>query len=279
MNALDPHDRRPPPARAVRRPDRDDRLRLDRPRHAAADRAPHRLRPLEVRRDRAGRHRPRAARRAQAPLREARDHPGELPRGAHPAAHRRAGPRHDRQPVGRHLLGRPDGPLQGHRRASTSTRCASRGRASTPTQGCRSRSARTTRCARACSTCAAAVRAASRRSAAAAPIPAWCRGWSSRRCSTSRATLELDVAEPTDARGLGAADAQRLGVKGIHIAERDTQRARDPKPRGMFVNTWSVEGFVSEGLQPAELGWGTHEKALPAGRRTGTISAATPRST
>ena len=31
----------------------------------------------------------------------------------------------------------------------------------------------------------------------------------------------------------------------------------------MFVNTWSVEGFCSEGLQPAELGWGTHEKALP----------------
>jgi homospermidine synthase len=56
---------------------------------------------------------------------------------------------------------------------------------------------------------------------------------------------------------------QRLGVKGVHIAERDTQRARDPKPRGVFVNTWSVEGFCSEGLQPAELGWGTHEKALP----------------
>ena len=62
--------------------------------------------------------------------------------------------------------------------------------------------------------------------------------------------------------------AQRAGIKGIHIAERDTQRARDPKPRGKFVNTWSVEGFVSEGLQPAEIGWGTHEKELPAnGRR------------
>ena len=32
----------------------------------------------------------------------------------------------------------------------------------------------------------------------------------------------------------------------------------------VFVNTWSVEGFVSEGLQPAELGWGTHEKWMPA---------------
>ena len=57
---------------------------------------------------------------------------------------------------------------------------------------------------------------------------------------------------------------QRLGVKGIHIAERDTQRARHPKPRKTFINTWSVEGFVAEGLQPAELGWGTHEKEMPA---------------
>jgi homospermidine synthase len=85
----------------------------------------------------------------------------------------------------------------------------------------------------------------------------------------------LDVARDT---GLSHAEPQtredwarlahRLGMKGIHIAERDTQRARDPKPMGKFVNTWSVEGFVSEGLQPAELGWGTHEKELPAnGRR------------
>jgi homospermidine synthase len=31
------------------------------------------------------------------------------------------------------------------------------------------------------------------------------------------------------------------------------------------VNTWSVEGFVAEGLQPSELGWGTHEKTMPPG--------------
>jgi homospermidine synthase len=54
-----------------------------------------------------------------------------------------------------------------------------------------------------------------------------------------------------------------LGVKGIHIAERDTQRARRPKPLDVFWNTWSVEGFIAEGHQPAELGWGTHEKWVP----------------
>ncbi len=61
--------------------------------------------------------------------------------------------------------------------------------------------------------------------------------------------------------------AKRLQVKGIHIAERDTQRAKQPKPMNAFVNTWSVEGFVSEGMQPAELGWGTHEKWMPANGR------------
>ncbi len=88
----------------------------------------------------------------------------------------------------------------------------------------------------------------------------------------------LDVAKdtganaevPTDRAGWGRL-MQSLGVTGIHIAERDTQRAKTPKPPNVFVNTWSVEGFISEGLQPSELGWGTHEKALPPeGRRHGT---------
>jgi homospermidine synthase len=56
---------------------------------------------------------------------------------------------------------------------------------------------------------------------------------------------------------------KRVGIKGVHIAERDTQRIKKPKQLGTFLNTWSVEGFVSEGLQPAELGWGSHEKKLP----------------
>ncbi|SON57656.1 Homospermidine synthase [Hartmannibacter diazotrophicus] len=59
-----------------------------------------------------------------------------------------------------------------------------------------------------------------------------------------------------------------VGVKGIHIAERDTQRTNAPKPLGVFWNTWSVEGFISEGQQPAELGWGTAETWMPEIART-----------
>ena len=57
--------------------------------------------------------------------------------------------------------------------------------------------------------------------------------------------------------------SERLGVKVIHIAERDTQTAAYAKQPGEFVNTWSIDGFVGEGCQPAELGWGTHERTLP----------------
>jgi homospermidine synthase len=57
--------------------------------------------------------------------------------------------------------------------------------------------------------------------------------------------------------------AHALNVKVIHISERDTQVTNKPKQWGEFVNTWSVEGFYEEGVAPAELGWGTHEKSLP----------------
>ena len=80
------------------------------------------------------------------------------------------------------------------------------------------------------------------------------------------ADLKLKVAEPKTREEWGRL-AKKVGVKGIHIAERDTQRAKQPKPLDVFVNTWSVEGFVSEGMQPAELGWGTHEKWIPANGR------------
>jgi homospermidine synthase len=73
----------------------------------------------------------------------------------------------------------------------------------------------------------------------------------------------VDVQRPTGREGW-AKLAQVLGIKVMHIAERDTQVSNVPKALNEFVNTWSVDGFVSEGAQPAELGWGTHEKHFPA---------------
>lgn len=78
------------------------------------------------------------------------------------------------------------------------------------------------------------------------------------------ADCKLDVSEPIS-REEWAALAHQLNIKAIHIAERDTQVARVAKKEGEFVNTWSIDGFVSEGCQPAELGWGTHETTMPEG--------------
>jgi homospermidine synthase len=58
--------------------------------------------------------------------------------------------------------------------------------------------------------------------------------------------------------------AMELGIKVIHCSERDTQIANKPKLVDEFVGTWSIEGLREEGISPAEMGWGTHEKELPA---------------
>jgi len=76
------------------------------------------------------------------------------------------------------------------------------------------------------------------------------------------ADQKLDVEAPKT-REEWAQLARRLGVKVVHIAERDTQVTNVPKRQNEFVNTWSVDGFASEGQQPAELGWGSHEKNFP----------------
>ena len=69
-----------------------------------------------------------------------------------------------------------------------------------------------------------------------------------------------DIPESKDER---AGLAMELGIKSIHCSERDTQVAPIRKRPGEFVNTWSVDGFIGEGSQPCELGWGSHEKHFP----------------
>ncbi|MDR1310955.1 MAG: saccharopine dehydrogenase NADP-binding domain-containing protein [Burkholderiaceae bacterium] len=57
--------------------------------------------------------------------------------------------------------------------------------------------------------------------------------------------------------------ACRLNIRTIQVAEYDSQVINRNKRIGEFINTWSVDGLISESLQPAELGWGSHEKTLP----------------
>ncbi len=72
-----------------------------------------------------------------------------------------------------------------------------------------------------------------------------------------------EVAPPTTKKGWSEL-AKKLDVKVIHVAEYDSQVTGKPKEVGRFENTWSVDGFYSEGInQPSEMGWGSHEKKLP----------------
>ncbi len=87
--------------------------------------------------------------------------------------------------------------------------------------------------------------------------------WVKQALLNMAADTKLEVKEPTT-REEWAKLAQQLNIKAIHIAERDTQVCKVAKKPGEFVNTWSCDGFVSEGCQPAELGWGTHERTMPA---------------
>lgn len=77
-----------------------------------------------------------------------------------------------------------------------------------------------------------------------------------------RDAFEPTLPTPTEREGW-ARLAEALGIACIQISERDHQKARIERPAGAFYNTWSVDGYVAEALQPAELGWGTHEESGP----------------
>lgn len=69
--------------------------------------------------------------------------------------------------------------------------------------------------------------------------------------------------EESTAAGRFNSLAHALDVKVIHVSERDTQVTRQARRPDEFFNTWSVEGFYEEGIAPAEMGWGTHERTFP----------------
>ena len=60
--------------------------------------------------------------------------------------------------------------------------------------------------------------------------------------------------------------ARALDIRVIHVTEFDTQVTNEPRPAGVFWNTWSSEGLVAESLDPVQIGFGTDDKSnLPAG--------------
>ena len=73
------------------------------------------------------------------------------------------------------------------------------------------------------------------------------------RASSRRAT----------ARGWARAGRRALGIKVIHIAERDTQVGPSASAPGEFVNTWSIDGFVGEACSRPSSAGARHENHFP----------------
>ncbi|GMG83100.1 homospermidine synthase [Paralimibaculum aggregatum] len=56
--------------------------------------------------------------------------------------------------------------------------------------------------------------------------------------------------------------ARELGIKAIHISERDTQEPKVAPRRSEFFNTWSVEGMIEESDSNPCFAWGSRERPL-----------------
>lgn len=59
--------------------------------------------------------------------------------------------------------------------------------------------------------------------------------------------------------------AQKMGLKTIHISEKDTQIINKPKRENEYVNSWALDSvaWYDEAFSLLEISWGTHEKTLP----------------
>lgn len=52
--------------------------------------------------------------------------------------------------------------------------------------------------------------------------------------------------------------AKSLDLEEIHISEIDTQKPNIQRPKNHFFSTWSGCGFISESLDPIQIGWGSN---------------------
>jgi homospermidine synthase len=68
-----------------------------------------------------------------------------------------------------------------------------------------------------------------------------------------------------------ASIAYLLGLRVLHCSEIDTQITKIKRKKGMFLNTWGPYSFYSEGVDPIQIGIGTHEKIykLLKGKKSG----------
>lgn len=59
--------------------------------------------------------------------------------------------------------------------------------------------------------------------------------------------------------------AEKLGLRVVHVSERDTQITSNPRKPGEYLNSWSSDAvsWYDEAFSNLEISWGTHEKTIP----------------
>jgi homospermidine synthase len=59
--------------------------------------------------------------------------------------------------------------------------------------------------------------------------------------------------------------ASKLGLRVVHVSERDSQLTSNPRKQGEYLNTWSSDSvsWYDEAFSNLEISWGTHEKRIP----------------
>lgn len=62
--------------------------------------------------------------------------------------------------------------------------------------------------------------------------------------------------------------AKNLGIKAIHVSEKDSQKISKKIQKQEVINTWSIVEFLHEASSPSEFAWGTHEKEIPKNAQT-----------
>lgn len=53
-----------------------------------------------------------------------------------------------------------------------------------------------------------------------------------------------------------------LQLETVHCSENDTQIPKNKRKENEFMNTWGAYSFYGEGVDPVQLGYGTHEKKI-----------------
>ena len=182
-----------------------------------------------------------------------------------PLARRRRFPA---QRLGRRVERRADRAVPARRARFTSTPASSRGPAAIPIRTCRPRRAPITPARERAGAAPARIRGGPTAVLTHGANPGLVSHFVKQALVDVARDIDPAAAAPAEPRRLGAARRAARGQGDPHRRARHAGRRRSRRSRASSSTPGRSTASISEGSQPAELGWGTHERHFPAdGRR------------